>query len=105
MQDGTALIVELKVIPLSGEFRCFFDKSGTLKCRLKSAAQKGEANKELIKMLARTLKIEQAAITIITGVLDRKKRLKIQAPLSYDQFLKLLGIERPSSQLSLFGKP
>lgn len=101
MKKETALIVDIKVIPLSGEFKCFFDKSGTLKCRLKGAAQKGEANRELIKMLAKALKIEQGAITIIAGALERKKRLKIYGCSNYTQFLKLLGLEQPAQQMSL----
>jgi len=44
-----SLVFDLKVVPRSGRNKWVLDKSGKLKCYLKSPPEKGLANKELIK--------------------------------------------------------
>ena len=73
------------------------DKSGTLRCYLKSAPEKGLANKELIKEVARILSITQQDVEIVSGATRRNKRLKVNLALSLDQLLAILGIERQQS--------
>ncbi len=96
-----ALIFDVKVIPRSAQQKWLLDKNGQLKCYIKSAPEKGKANKELIKLLAKALKISQGDITIITGATSRIKKIKINAQLSLDALLTALGIER-HEQLHLF---
>jgi len=94
-----ALIFEVKVIPASGK-TCFkIDKSGILKCYVKSQAEQGKANSELIKNFAKVLHISQEKISIITGVHARKKRIKIEIDISFERLLELCGIQQ---QMKLF---
>jgi len=86
------LVIEVKVIPSSGKQQCTTDKSGTIKCYLKSAPEGGKANAELIKFLSKQLKVSQKQITILTGTTSRKKRIKIDAKLSRELFCKQMGI-------------
>lgn len=102
MKDGDSIIVEIKVVPQAGEFKCSFDKAGVLKCKLKSAAQQGAANGELIKTLAKLLRIPQSSIVIISGMLSRKKRLKIEGCSNYNHFLKAIGLEPVAKQMTMF---
>ena len=88
-----ALIIEVKAVPSSGKQECKTDKSGTIKCFLKSAPEAGKANAELIKFLSKKLKVAQNQITILTGTTSRKKRIKIEADISLDQFCEQVGIE------------
>ncbi len=93
-----ALTLDIKVVPSSGRQQ-YKLKNGQLVCYLKSPPEKGLANKELIKMLAKALKIPQDALSIVAGKTSRKKRIWIAHDITLDQFLAQLGIEE---QLRLF---
>lgn len=92
--DEMAFIFELKVVPSSGRNKWMLDKSGMLKCFLKNPPEKGLANKELIKLVAKALSIPQAGVAIVSGAASRKKRLKIEKDITFNQLIAILGIER-----------
>ena len=94
-----ALVFDVKVVPLSGSFGFFKDKNGELKCHLKSAPEKGRANQELIKGLAKILGIPQADVEIIAGEVSRKKKVKIHVSLTLDQLYSILQL---SLQVGIF---
>lgn len=87
------LIFSIKVVPSSGKSLCKLDKSGKIKCYLKKPPERGLANKELVKMLAKALNVTQNKIEIIAGMTKREKKVKIDLDISYNQLLSLLGIE------------
>ena len=86
-------IFEVKVFPGSGRKGWSIDKSGNLKCYLKSPAEQGKANEELIKSLSKALGISQNMISIESGVQSRKKRIKIDVDMTFNMLLELLGID------------
>ncbi|MFH1461535.1 MAG: DUF167 domain-containing protein [bacterium] len=88
-----SLFVDIKVIPSSGRQKFVFDKAGILKCYLKSVPEKGKANQELVKFLAKSLSLPMGFIEITSGLSSRKKRIKIELDLSYEDFLKKLELE------------
>lgn len=88
-----ALLVEIKVVPSSGKSECILDKQGALKCYLKSEAEKGKANKELIVLLAKKLKLTQENVEIISGQTSRKKLIKIHSAIDKAEFMHALGLE------------
>ncbi len=94
-----ALVFEVKVTPSSGRLGWSIDKSGTLKCSLTEPAEKGLANKQLIALLSKALKISKESIIILLGDTNRKKHIKINAEITYEQLLHLLQV---SKQQSLF---
>ncbi len=94
-----ALIIDIKVIPQSGKQLFKLDKVGRLTSYLKSAPERGLANKELIKFLAKSLKIPQTDVEIIGGKTSRNKRLKIAKNIDRDTLLEQLGIQQ---QMNLF---
>ncbi len=94
-----ALIIQVKVVPSSGHSKWAVDKSGILKAYLKSPPEKGLANQELIKALAKALGLPQSEVMIISGATSRIKRIKVNAELNYEQILEAIGIEK---QISLF---
>lgn len=49
----------------------------TIKIDIKAPAQKGKANKELIKFLAEIFHIAQGGIKILSGASDRTKLIKL----------------------------
>lgn len=87
------LFLVIKVVPSSAKQAFKFDKSGNLKCYLKSAPERGHANLELIKFLAKSLDLKQDQVQIIAGATSRNKKIKLKTILSYEQLLQKLGIE------------
>lgn len=82
-----ALLIEVKVVPLSGKQKCVLEEDKTIKCFLKSAPVKGRANYELIKFFSKILKIPQHYVKIVSGGMSRKKRVKIDAEISFEEFV------------------
>jgi hypothetical protein len=88
-----ALTLEIKVVPSSGRQQWRIGKSGILTCYLKSAPERGLANEELVRFLAKSLHVPRDQITILLGATSRKKVLKINEDLRIEDVLKKLGIE------------
>lgn len=76
VEDGT----EIKVIVITrssasgiaGEF------NGRLRIRLNSPPVDGAANKELIKLLSKSLKVAKSRIEIVRGETSRRKTVRIK---------------------------
>ena len=87
------LIFDVKVFPGSGKKGWVMDKSGKLKCYVKSPAENGKANQELIKNLAKALGITQNRVSIISGEQSQQKRIRVDAEMTFNEFLQFLGID------------
>lgn len=96
-----ALILSVKAVPCAGVNKFILDKAGTLKIYLKSPAERGKANQELVALLAKELDLPRARIEIVSGLTNPKKRLKIETNLNFEQILEKLGIQ---TQMTLFNK-
>lgn len=88
-----SVMLTIKVVPQSGRQEFAVDKSGQLKCYLKSAPEKGRANAELIKYIAVLLKIPQDSVLLVAGHTARTKKIMIQGSFANDDVLKRLGID------------
>lgn len=88
-----ALIVDVKVTPNSSKKGWSIDKMGGLKCYVKSPAEQGKANDELIKSLSKALGIPQDMVSITAGKHSTKKRIRIDVEMTYNHLLELLGID------------
>jgi uncharacterized protein len=88
-----AFIFEVKVTPNSSKKGWILDKSGNLKCYLKSVPENGKANAELIKSLSKALDIPQHMITIVSGEQSRSKRIQVNVEMTFNQLLERLGID------------
>lgn len=60
-----------------------------LKVSVTTAAEKGKANKELIKLLAKTLQIAAGKIRIITGQTDHLKKIYLEMPQTEENTIKI----------------
>ena len=89
-----ALLISVKVVPSAGRVAWALDKTGTLKCYLKNPPEQGKANRELIQLLARTLKMPENRITLVRGMTTRTKLVRIEVDYSYEQLLDRLEIQR-----------
>ncbi len=88
------LTLELKVVPQSGKQKWALDKTGRLKCYLKSPAQDGKANKELLALLGDVAGVAAQDIVIVKGFTTRQKVVKIPVKLSYEEFIRRLGLDQ-----------
>jgi len=70
-------IIKVKVIPKSSQSKVVEEKDGFLKVKLTSAPVDGEANKELIKLLAKHFKKAKSGIEIVKGLKAKEKIIKI----------------------------
>lgn len=74
-----ALYINIRVIPRAKKDEVSLANSKeALKIRLTKAPVDGEANKALIKMLAKLFNIRKNSITITSGKKSRDKRVKIE---------------------------
>jgi len=88
------LLFTVKVVPSAGHHKWSFDKAGQLKCHLKSPSEKGLANAELIKHIAKAFGVVQSAVTIVVGQTSRTKTIKVIANVTLQDLYKSLGIEK-----------
>ena len=86
-------VFEVKVTPNSSKKGWSLDKSGRLKCHIKSPAENGKANAELIKNISKALGISSHMISIVSGEHARDKRIKIDIEMTFNQLLERLGID------------
>lgn len=86
-------IFDVKVTPNSSKKGWSIDKSGHLKCHVKSPAENGKANAELIKSLSKALDISSYMITIVSGEQSRNKRIKVDIEMTFNTLLEHLGID------------
>lgn len=62
-----------------------------LKAYVRSVPEKGKANDELIKLLAKKLKIAKSGISIIGGATDHYKKIYIESGMSAQELCILIN--------------
>jgi len=67
----------IKVIPNSSRTEIVEEGENFLKIKLKTAPQKGKANAELIKFLAKKFGVARSKIEIVRGLTSKKKLVRI----------------------------
>ena len=84
-KQGTVLRVRLtpnsSCCKISGTFTSA-DNVSWLKINVNSVPEKGKANQELIKFLSKELKLAKSCFTIISGELDRYKKILINTDIN-----------------------
>ncbi|MCT4617655.1 MAG: DUF167 domain-containing protein [Candidatus Gracilibacteria bacterium] len=71
--------LKLKITPKSPKNEFFgVLENGTLKFRIKGVPEKGLVNKEIIKFLSKTLKINKSNIEITSGKISQNKIILIK---------------------------
>jgi len=75
--------IKVKVIPKS-KHKALKYEDDTLKIWLSSAPEGGKANAELVRILAKLLKIPKSSITIIKGLSTRNKIVDIEGISNQD---------------------
>jgi hypothetical protein len=100
-KSGYLLRIKLSPGASSCEFRDVFnDEKGVcyLKTSVNAVAEKGKANKELIKFLAASLKIAKSSITVISGTTDHLKKIFIDVPQTEEFCRKLSALKKEKTK-------
>lgn len=85
------VILDLKVITKARHMKIDMDKPGLLTVYIKSLPIEGKANKEVVKLFSKLLKVPQLNIEIISGLQSKYKKIKIETlDLSVEQVLNRL---------------
>lgn len=70
-------IFRVKVIPNASKNEIAAQDGDFLKVKIKAPAQKGKANRELVKFLAKEFNVKKSSINIIKGENGREKIVEI----------------------------
>ena len=69
--------INIKVIPNSSKTEVVEEQDNFLKIKLKASPQKGKANADLIKFLAKKYQVSKSQVEIIKGLTSRNKLVRI----------------------------
>jgi len=72
------------------------DGKAYLKVGITTAPEKGKANQDLIKMLAKELQISKQSISLVSGTTNHLKKLFVDLPLTADLQNKLNNLVKES---------
>lgn len=89
-KDQNLLFLDVKVVTCSGKNDIETMPDGTLKIHLKSLPEGGKANKELVSLLSKKLKLPQFSFLITSGMTTKNKRIKIASSDSKEEIIKKL---------------
>ncbi|MGI8668341.1 MAG: DUF167 domain-containing protein [Aridibacter sp.] len=78
IENQDSIIFNVRVIPRSSKSEIVGEHDGDLKVKLSSPPVDGRTNKELIKILAKELKVAISDIEIISGETSKSKRIQIR---------------------------
>jgi uncharacterized protein (TIGR00251 family) len=76
-ENNEAVIFPVKVIPRASKSGIVGEFDGALKVKLSSPPVEGAANKELVKLLSKALKVAKNKIEIIKGETSRSKTVRV----------------------------
>lgn len=76
-QIGTALRIPVYVRPRASRSEVIGEYDNALKVRLAAAPVDGKANRELVKLLAKSFGVSRSAVRIESGETSRRKLIRI----------------------------
>ncbi|NHJ33250.1 MAG: YggU family protein [Asgard group archaeon] len=77
-ESKKGVVLRLQVKPNSKKQELVIDSSNSITIFVKAPPDKGKANKELLKFIAKILKKSSSEITIVAGLTSRDKTIVIQ---------------------------
>ena len=80
--------ISIKVIPAAGSNKINGYRNGELVVKIKAQAEKGKANKELLKYISKLCGIPRRAVSIVSGSVSHHKIIEI--PDEYKKNLEKL---------------
>ena len=72
------IIFNVKVVPRASRSELVGEQDGTLRVRIAAPPVDGAANEELIRLLAKILKVKPGSVTIVSGQASRVKKIAVK---------------------------
>ena len=79
-EDEHAITLNVRVVPRASRSEIAGYHDGALRIRVAAAPVEGAANRELIRLLSKSFRVPQSAVTIISGSNSRNKIVRITNP-------------------------
>jgi uncharacterized protein len=77
-EDHRGLTFAVRIVPRASRSEIAGEHDGALRVRIAAPPVDGAANRELIKLLAKLLKLPQSAVEIVSGATSKNKIVRIQ---------------------------
>jgi uncharacterized protein (TIGR00251 family) len=77
-QHGRALIFTVRVVPRASRSEVGGEHNGALRVRISAPPVDGAANRELARVLAKSFRVPQNAVEIVTGANSKNKIVRLQ---------------------------
>lgn len=80
----------VRVVPRASKSEIVGEFEGSLKVRISAPPVDGAANEEVVRLLAKSLKVSRSAVSITAGHISRTKRIRIDG-VTPEQLRELAG--------------
>ena len=77
-EDGRGITFTVRIVPRASTSEIVGDHEGALRIRIAAPPVEGAANRELIRLLAKRLKVPQNAVEIISGASSKNKIIRLK---------------------------
>jgi uncharacterized protein len=77
LEEKDGVTFKVRVVPRASRSGFAGEHDGALRVRLAAAPVDGAANKELIALIARALKVQKSAVEITSGHHGKTKRIRV----------------------------
>jgi len=77
-QHGRSLTFAVRVVPRSSRTEVGGEHNGALRVRLNAPPVDGAANRELMRVLAKSFQVPQNAVEIVSGANSKNKIVRLQ---------------------------
>jgi uncharacterized protein (TIGR00251 family) len=77
-QEDCVLTFAVRVVPRASVSKIVGEHDGALRVRIAAPPVAGAANRELIKVLAKSFQLPQNAVEIVSGASSKSKTVRIQ---------------------------
>jgi len=91
---GSRVLVKVRVRPKAARDAVVGEHEGALKVAVTAAPEKGKANKAVVEMLSRALRIPKSHVELVAGATSRDKTFAIRGT-SREAIEALVNEERP----------
>jgi len=76
-QSGDGLVFKVQVVPRASRSEIVGEHNGALRIRVAAAPVDGAANEELVRLLARALRVPRSAVEITAGHSAKLKTVRV----------------------------
>ena len=77
-EDDRGITFTVRIVPRASTTEIVGDHEGALRIRIAAPPVEGAANRELVRLLAKKLRVPQSAVEIISGASSKNKIIRLK---------------------------